>query len=339
MLIKNQKIEIKITKRIEQWYKNKGYDTTNKTITVNAEDLSPGAKYKVNVICDYCGQTIQIAWRDYYRRINDNKYACVHCKMKKVSENTAVCRRNDLYNRALSVCQEKGYELITKLEDVHNSETRVIYLCPKHGLHETKIYTLICGHGCVDCQYENNAQRARNTIEDIINVGKKHNIVILNPEDYINWETKNLRCICRQCGNEYVASYGALSHNKTLYCGECMCSESIGEKTIRSYLEFRQINFEQEYRFDDCKDIKPLPFDFYLSDYNVCIEYQGRQHYEVVNKFGGEDAFAYRKKHDLIKKEYCFNNNIELLEIPYWEFDNINKILDKRFTQRHSLIS
>jgi len=57
------------------------------------------------------------------------------------------------------------------------------------------------------------------------------------------------------------------------------------------------------------------------------IEYQGRQHYEAIDYFGGEPKFEMRKKCDKIKKDYCANHNIPLLIIPYWDFDNIHVIL------------
>jgi hypothetical protein len=66
-----------------------------------------------------------------------------------------------------------------------------------------------------------------------------------------------------------------------------------------------------------------------LSEYNICIEYQGEQHYKAVEFFGGKDQFKTQQKLDKIKRDYCKNNNIKLLEIPYWDFNNIEQILLK----------
>ena len=77
---------------------------------------------------------------------------------------------------------------------------------------------------------------------------------------------------------------------------------------------------------------KTLPFDFYIPDLNICIEYDGEQHFEPVD-FGGkgkeyaEKRFKAQQKRDNIKTEYCKNNNIKLIRIPYWEFDNVENIL------------
>lgn len=72
-----------------------------------------------------------------------------------------------------------------------------------------------------------------------------------------------------------------------------------------------------------------MPFDFYLPDYNTCIEYDGELHYKAVDYFGGDDALSNTKCRDEIKTQYCKENNIKLIRIPYWEFDNIEEILNR----------
>ena len=87
------------------------------------------------------------------------------------------------------------------------------------------------------------------------------------------------------------------------------------------------ISYIPQYKFDDCRFYRTLPFDFYLPKYNICIEYDGQQHYEIVEHFGGFDKFVDTKIRDTIKSEYCKKNNIKLIRIPYWELDNIEKII------------
>lgn len=100
--------------------------------------------------------------------------------------------------------------------------------------------------------------------------------------------------------------------------------ESSGEKIIREFLETHNITYQQEKRFSDCRDNKPLPFDFYLPDRNTCIEFDGQQHYEPIYN---ENRLAICQKHDQIKNNYCEQNNITLIRIPYYEGNNINEIL------------
>ena len=103
------------------------------------------------------------------------------------------------------------------------------------------------------------------------------------------------------------------------------CKQSHGEIEISKYLIKHGINFELQKRFRDCADRRPLPFDFYLPKYNMCIEYNGIQHYKPVGFFGGEKKFEYQKKRDKIKKDYCRKNAINLLIISYQ--DDIGNML------------
>lgn len=90
-----------------------------------------------------------------------------------------------------------------------------------------------------------------------------------------------------------------------------------------------EINFEQQKIFDGCKDKRKLSFDFYLPEYNICIEYDGIQHYESIEYWGGHKNFNYIKKHDQIKTDFCENNNIKLIRIKYNRKLNSNDILEK----------
>ena len=80
----------------------------------------------------------------------------------------------------------------------------------------------------------------------------------------------------------------------------------------------------------------PLSYDFYLHDYNLLIEYQGQQHEKPVDWFGGEEKFKRQKEIDKMKSNYAKEHNIELMEIWYWDFDNIGKILESRLLIQQS---
>ena len=112
------------------------------------------------------------------------------------------------------------------------------------------------------------------------------------------------------------------------------CNENKGQTRILYLLNNYLINNIPEKSFSDCKNICLLSFDFYLVDYNFCIEFQGLQHYEPVDFAGrgqewAEQQFELNQKRDQIKRDYCNKNNIKLIEIPYWDFDNIEEILIK----------
>lgn len=158
--------------------------------------------------CDYCGDIKDVAWKDY-NCYKDNAYACLRCRQTKTSSKSLIERQKSLYDRALAFCNQQGYSLECKPEDIHNADTRVNYICPKHGLHNVKIYNLITGHCCVDCKHEENADNARHDPDFIEAELQKYGATLLNKEDYKNSTTKNLRVLCPECGEEFTTSYYA----------------------------------------------------------------------------------------------------------------------------------
>lgn len=105
------------------------------------------------------------------------------------------------------------------------------------------------------------------------------------------------------------------------------CNESNGEKEISKYLNKMNINFIRQKKFDDCKNIYPLPFDFYIASARTLIEFDGKQHFEPCEHFGGIEAYNNLKINDKIKNDYCEENYINLIRIRYDQIDMIPEIL------------
>lgn len=108
------------------------------------------------------------------------------------------------------------------------------------------------------------------------------------------------------------------------------CNQSKGEKEVELYLKNKNIEYIPQYKFDDCKSILPLPFDFYLNKLNICIEFQGEQHFKSIDFFGGYEEFKERQKRDKIKKDYCKLNNIQLIYLTYKDIGKVEKILKNK---------
>ena len=164
---------------------------------------------------------------------------------------------------------------------------------------------------------------SKNNIKDL--QGMKFNrlfveaIVGINSRHQMEW-----MCLC-DCGNHKVATTAELLRGRVISCG---CNKSCGEQVVQMWLETHEIVFEKEKRFDDCRDKKSLPFDFYLPQYRACIEFDGVQHYQEIKRFS-KNSLDDRKNHDEIKTQYCSDNGIRLLRIPYWEKDHIESILSE----------
>ena len=98
---------------------------------------------------------------------------------------------------------------------------------------------------------------------------------------------------------------------------------------ISRYLKEYNIDFIPQYKFDDCINKKPLPFDFYLPNNNICIEFDGPGHFKPIQWHGisktkAKDIYRIVRLHDKIKNEYCSKNNIRLIRIPYTDIKNVN---------------
>ena len=107
------------------------------------------------------------------------------------------------------------------------------------------------------------------------------------------------------------------------------CNESKGEKLISEILKEKSVTFVRQKRFDECKNKAVLPFDFYLPDYNTCIEFDGDQHFHPWRMKDLEVALlklSKIQKNDEIKTAFCQANNIQLIRIKFDE--NINEKLD-----------
>ena len=139
------------------------------------------------------------------------------------------------------------------------------------------------------------------------------------------------------CNGIFIVPIERVSNGITSSCG---CKKiSHGEEKITKILTEASIKYYSQYTFSDCinpESGRVLRFDFFLPDYNYCIEYDGQQHFlEHVQKcssgWNNYNTYYQCHKRDLIKDSYCKSHNIGLLRIPYYDYDkiNINYILKK----------
>ena len=148
----------------------------------------------------------------------------------------------------------------------------------------------------------------------------------------------DLICEC-QCEKKTIfkVSFGNWRRGEKTRCNSCTAKISNIELKVQEFLEKNKINYLPQYRFNECRDKKPLPFDFYLGDYNCCIEVDGEQHfYEYSNIYSNSkrknNNFQDRQKKDKIKDSFCQNNGILLIRLKYniIRNDEFEKILKQQ---------
>ena len=159
-------------------------------------------------------------------------------------------------------------------------------------------------------------EEAQKRIDDIYG---EHYLTILEYKG--NNVKTNIKC--EKCLNIFQSVPVSLWRQRIRGCPYCEKTKSLGECRIERYLRINNIQFRTQERFLQCKDKLCLPFDFYLPQYNICIEFQGEQHYKETSLLWSEQLI----KHDQIKRNFCKENNIVLIEIPWYDIDNIDKYL------------
>lgn len=151
-------------------------------------------------------------------------------------------------------------------------------------------------------------------------------LLVIKKSDKINLNGGSLwDCLC-DCGQSISVRTGALD-NGQISCG---CINSKNNELISELLRKNKILYEREYKFEKCKDKQLLPFDFKIYDIksskSYVIEYDGEQHFQPIEAWGGEESFKRTHCHDLIKNKFCFDNGIPIIRIPFNTQYNINDL-------------
>lgn len=257
---------------------------------------------KITIICPIHGE-FNMEPRNHLR----SNSGCDKCKTNiRLSNKSFILKAREIHGN------KYDYSKIV----YQHKKSKLIIICPEHGEFEQVARNHIMDKcGCQLCANESiSKSQSLNTDEFILksNLKHKHKYDYSNVE-YINQLTK-VKIICPKHG-EFTQR--PVEHLRG--CGCQKCKESKGEKKIREYLIENKIKFISQYKFDNCRNKNPLPFDFYLPELNMCIEYNGAQHYKPIKYWGGEETLKKIKFRDKIKKKYCSNNDINLMIIRYNE--------------------
>jgi very-short-patch-repair endonuclease len=230
--------------------------------------------------------------------------------------------------------QPSNIEFIEKLKKVHgdkydyslveykNNCTDIKIICKKHGVFSQNPIAHRNGSKCPHCSH-NKHKTTESFIKEAISIhGDKYDYSLVkykNVKDYVK-----IKCI----KHNYIFKQTPDNHLSGCGCPKYKLSK--GETKIMRYLESKNILYEYQKKFKECKNIFELPFDFYLPEYNLCIEFDGKHHFIKNESWGGDEYLNKVKIRDKIKDEYCKNiNNIHLLRIKYDE--NVVKKLDQFF--------
>lgn len=222
--------------------------------------------------------------------------------------------------------KEEGYILLST--SYKTTGDKLLIKCPNGHEFEQSLDNFRKG---ARCKYCNGGVKLD---YDIVKKNIEDEGYILVDDVYINANTK-LHLLCSN-GHDYYVTYNNFI-NQNNRCTECKNSHSKGEQAVINFLKENNIEYLNEYSFKDCRGSlsnRPYPFDFYIPSMNVCIEFDGEQHYKPI-RFGGiseekaNEMFNKTKERDNYKTNYCKEHGIKLIRIPYFEYNNINEILSQ----------
>ena len=272
------------------------------------------SKTKIEIICPVHGSFLQLPWRHLEGK------GCPLCG--RIKQRESKLKSNEDFIKELETLYGDKY-IYTKVK-YQGSHKDILLICPTHGEFKRKADACLHGCGCPKCHYQKISQSLTYTTKDFIDKANKvhNNRYNYCETNYINSKAK-LKILC--------PIHGAFYQNAALHLqgnGCPKCNESKGERIIRNWLEHHNIKYIAQYRFNDCRNKKPLPFDFYLPEYNTCIEFDGEQHYKTPKDWLPIDN-SQIKVNDSIKTNYCKEYNIKLIRIPYNKIKHVFEILEE----------
>lgn len=301
-------------------------------------DIAKEWDYEKNILSpkDFCYSSNKKVWwtckegHNYQRNINDRTnqgQGCPYCSGHKTLKGY-----NDFGTHHPDLLAEWDFDknTVDPFEISKSNGKKVWWICEKGHHYEASIaHRVNMKSGCPYC----NGKKVLKGFNDFGTLYPE----LLGEWDYeknknidpFNITSKSPKSVWWKCkfGHRWKT---AIAHRTLEHTGCPICKKaSKGEEILAKEFDKRGIKYERQYTFDKCKNIFVLPFDFYLPDYDVLIEYDGKQHFEPVEIFGGEKEFIKQQKRDRVKDDFCENNNQVLMRISYKNLTKLNQVVDK----------
>jgi len=220
----------------------------------------------------------------------------------------------------------------SKVVNYTTNKQLITIICPIHGEFTQTPNAHLSGQGCKACGLISKVKSRTYTLNKFIAKAVAiHGVKYDYSKVVYKHNNKKVLIICPKHG-----VFKQTPHDHIQGRGCFRCKESHGERKIRQYLTKHAIPYKEQYYASGCSiSDRKLFFDFaiFINGKLKLIEYNGRHHYEPVN-YTNNDIKAQknlrrRQKLDTVKKQFCVDSNIPLLELPYWDIKQLHVLLDK----------
>lgn len=299
----------------------------NLPITIKEFNVS-NATSNIKLICNVHNVEFEKTWNN----IKNGLYSCNIC-----IEESRRCTNGLKHSYEYIKEQFEKMDLKLLSKEYKDNESKLEFVCNNHkdkgSQYKSWGNIILKKHPCIYCSKELLKQEqyeiAKEKFFKEFNTSYSDKLILL--DEYKGSKYK-LKLHCKICNTTFHQREDHL-FNGHISC-ECKV-KSLGEHLIKEWLQKNNINFIQQYRIKDCRNKKPLPFDFAIlnnkGDLLFLIEFQGKQHYIETgwtqDAKKSKESFIMQQINDNMKRDYCKTNNINLVEIGYFQIPKIESIL------------
>lgn len=287
----------------------KELNDSNRNITVLGEYINN--KTHIEFRCDVCGNI----WKARPDNICHG-YGCPKCGIE--SARKARTKPTNLFISQANLIHNYFYNY--DKVDYINDHTPVTITCPIHGDFIQTPANHLNKHGCPGC-----ANNKKLSVESFIEKAKKlhRDLYDYSKIKKINGNKEKVEIVCPKHG-----SFFQRPDNHLNGAGCPICKSSKGELLVKNILDDHNISYLRQYYLKINNKQVRIDFRVLLDNIEYFIEYNGRQHYVPVDRFGGEIQFQSQTERDDLVKNYCKENKIIFIELPYTDSkeDIINKL-------------
>jgi very-short-patch-repair endonuclease len=251
----------------------------------------------------------------FYYRIDRH---LIGMKPNKVTKNLFLIKSKKIHGN------KYDYSLI---DEIKNGSQKVEIICKDHGIFKQSVSNhMNMGDGCPKCV----GVGKWNTNLVISEFSKIHSDLYDYSKVFFNGIDKKVEIICKKHGSFFKNIHKHLTGS---CCPDCQYI-SKGELFIKNYLEEIGIKYIRQHSFETCRYINRLNFDFYLPEFNTCIEFDGIQHFKPIHFFGGDKGLEKNKERDKCKNDWCCENKVNLIRIKWNQINKIKSILEDKLIKK-----
>lgn len=267
-------------------------------------DYERGNK-KVDLIHKVCGEIYRVTTNHFF-------YDNTRCKC------TLNTKSKEVFVKEFNEVSKGEYTQLSDYRRIHEKIKVKHNMCGHE--YEVEPNSFLRGKRCPECF----GNKVKTTEEFRYEVNELGNGEFELMSNYVNNRTK-VMILHKTCDKTYaVTPKDFLRGNRCPYC-----KQSKGERMVQSILDELRETYEIQKTFEDLTSRhQKLPFDFYLPERNLLIEYDGVQHFKEVKYFGGSKKLSSQQRRDKLKNEYAKDKNIKLLRIPYtYKEEQVKKVI------------